>query len=311
MGARTRQRWRRGLGALAFAAAWCLEPVAQADPKDDAAEAYDKGAAAYDKGDFAVAATQLARADEIAPSAVTLELALGAALRADDAALGMTLVERVEKRRGTKALDRLADAARRRLASRVGKLGVTCPRAPRCDVTLDGERFEPGAPRYVAVGAREVSVALGAAPQRFDVTIEPGKTVELVPTAPAVAASSPAAPAAGGAETPPRGPDEAADVRVTSGLSPTWFWLGVGLTAVAGGAAAADAGRSAEQRTVVLLAGAGALALATGALGLFFVDWSGGRGSGAASSPVTRAGSPRVDVAIGPGAARVVLGAAF
>ena len=278
---------RRVLALLALLGLPAMPAVARADRKEDAAAAYDRGAAAYDRGDYVVAGRELACADELAPNAVTLELALGAAVKSDDAVLGMMLVERAERRKGIREL--VVNGARKKLAPKVGRIDVTCPDRG-CEVALDGGRIEPGVPRLVLVGAHRVVITRGRAPERFDVTIEAGKTVQLVPGA-RVEPAAPPAVAAPVADTPrPTLPP-----RPVEGPSPAWFWGGVGVTAVVGGAttisaldtaskhdgflrdrsdvAAASAGQDAEQRTVVLLVGTGVVAVVTATLGLFFVHW--------------------------------------
>lgn len=280
---------------VAFVAAF--PGTAAADAKEGAAAAYDKGAAAYDRADYATAAIELARADELAPNAVTLELAINAAVRTDDAVLAMTLVERAEKRKGTKALDKAADAARRKLSPKLGKLNVTC--RTECDVKVDGKRFDRSGPRWIAVGTHEVTIEIGGAVQRSEVVIEGGKTVELLPT------SMPAAPVEPKPAPKPPEPAPPPKPAESRGPSPTWFWIGLGATAIAGGATvvsgldtaskhdaflkdrsdqdAANAGKAADQRTVILIAGTGVLAAATAALGLFVVDWKGPSSSSSAS----------------------------
>jgi hypothetical protein len=310
---------RLGAGFTLALALFLSAAPALADAKEDAAEAYDKGAAAYDKGDYPLAATQLARADELAPNGVTLELALGAVLRADDPVLGMTLVERAEKRKGGKSLDKLVDAARRKFGARAGKLNVACrvespvgDRQGQCEVKVDGKRFERGGARWVSVGVHDVVIDIGGALQKSEVTIEGGKTVELVPTAP-VSSGEPKPPPqeTKPPETKPEPPKPKPPAE-SDGISPTWFWVGLGATAVVGGVGlvsgldtaskydefakdrsneeASSAGQSAQTRTIVLLAGTGVLAVATAAIGLFFVDWD---SRAAPSSSSAGAGRPR------------------
>jgi hypothetical protein len=287
---------RRGLAAaLVFVSASLglgSPRLARAGEPGAAALAYDRGAAAYDRGDYPTAATELARADELSPNDVALTLAIGAALRTGDAVLTMTLVDRAESRRPrAKDLDAMTDAARRKVAGSVGKLRILCPKAP-CEATLDGAAFEAGKNRgrFVRVGPHHVAVtplspdgSAGATePETFDVSIEGGKTVELIATARFDKTPAPAA--------------APADRR----LSPTWFWLGAGATAVLGAASvvsgvdtaskhdafardrsnadAADAGRSADHRTTGLVIGTAALAVITGAVGLWLVDWKQGQG---------------------------------
>ena len=54
-----------------------------ADAKDleGARAAYDRGAAAYDAGNYELAASELTRADDLAPNDIALELALKAAVK--------------------------------------------------------------------------------------------------------------------------------------------------------------------------------------------------------------------------------------
>jgi hypothetical protein len=301
---------RRALGALLMALGVTLAPAVRADAKEDAAAAYDRGAAAYDRGEFGVASRELARADELAPNPVALELAILASVRTDDAPLGMTLLERARERRGVKAS--VQREARRALAPKVGKLDVRCPAAAsRCDVVVDGARFEPGGPRFVAVGTHKVTVTLARgsdarpppAAEELEVVIESGKTVEVLPplapeSSPSALAPSPSPSPAPRTATPARAP-EAKDAS-GGGLGPIWFWIGLGATVVVSGgavvsgidtaskhdaflrdrsdAAAADAGRAADQRTIFLVGTSAVLAVGTALLGLVFVDWKKGAG---------------------------------
>lgn len=278
------------LGAAAWPMAARAEPEAM---KEEAAASYDRGAAAYDKGDFARAAVELSRADDLAPNGVTLALALDAAVRAGDAVLSMTLAERADSRAMTPALDQASHLARRTFASKVGRVSVVCPAPSPCTATLDDAEFPTGKVQFVLVGTHRIRVGRDAAIETFTVVTEPGKTVEVVPTAQrdrsvAVAPETPPAPA--------------------SGLAPAWFFVGVGLTAALGAGtiasgldtlrahrvynadksdvSAADAGESAMVRTNVLLVAAGATALATAAIGVFAVRWGGGRSSVATTGQV-------------------------
>src|SRR5688572_108186 len=113
---------RAVLVAAAFAASLIAGPVTAEDALDAAKRAYDRGAAAYDSGDYAVAAAELTRADEIVASDVTLELALRAAVKADDPRLSMRLVDRAEGRTKSASLTAAADAAKAKMAPRTGRV---------------------------------------------------------------------------------------------------------------------------------------------------------------------------------------------
>src|SRR5262249_30308245 len=96
---RPRRRMRRPfLCAATFALIGSMRAAhANEPPLDAARQAYDRGATAFDNKDYATAARELARADDLVPNNVALVTALKAALRADDAVLGMTLAERADE----------------------------------------------------------------------------------------------------------------------------------------------------------------------------------------------------------------------
>lgn len=278
------------LAAASWPAAAHAEPEAT---KEDAAASYDRGAAAYDKGDFVRAAAELARADDLAPNGVTLALALDAAVRAGDAVLSMTLAERADSRAMTPALDQASHLARRTFASKVGRVSVVCPAPAPCSATLDDAEFPTGKLQFVLVGTHRLRVVREAAVETFTVVTEPGKTVEVVPTAQRDR----------GLTVAPR-PAPAPQ----SGIAPAWFFVGVGITAALGAgtiasgldtlrahraynadksdATVAESGESAMVRTNVLLVATGVTALATAAIGVFAVRWGGGRSSVATTGQV-------------------------
>lgn len=271
-----------------------------ADVEEEAAAAYDRGASAYDRGDFTAASTELARADELAPNDVTLELALNAAARTTDAVAAMKLVERAEKRaHASKRLTSVTDVVRKRFAASVGRINIACSGEPACAAAVDDTPIEVNHATLVAAGKHRVTITRAGSRETHDVVIDGGKTVELLAT---VSAAPPTQGAGGSGgdsirEEPPRG------------ISPVWFWVGAGVTVAVGGATAFSAldtasthdafaadrsnadlsndGKSAERRTVVLGAVAGVLAITTVVLGTVLVDWNRGK------------------VAIGPGAMRV------
>jgi hypothetical protein len=279
-------------GSVVAALVLSTTPSRATGPNDDAAAHYDRGASAFDRGDFPRAAAELARADELAPNGVTLELALSAVLKTDDAALAMTLAERADTREFTKKLDAAAHAARRKFAARVGRLSVVCPQAP-CSASLDGAAFEIGRVQYVAVGRHEVKIVRGTRVETDSIDVAAGKTIQLVPKA--IEEKPRDTP------PPPAPKDEATTVE------PLWFWVGVGITATFGAASivsgvdalnrhddfesdrsdadAAAGGRSAQTRTNILFVATGVAAAATAAVGIFLVRWNGTKGSAAILGP--------------------------
>lgn len=287
------------IGALLGAVVVIAPRIAgAADVEEEAAAAYDRGASAYDRGDFTTAATELARADELAPNDVTLELALNAAARTSDPVAAMKLVERAEKRaHASKRLTSAADVVRKRFASSVGRINITCSGEPACEAAVDDHPIEVNRATVVVAGKHRVTITRAGSHETHDVVIDGGKTVELLATV-------------SSAPSQPSGDSRRDEAPSTRGVSPVWFWVGAGATVAIGGATALSAldtasthddfgadrsnvdlsneGKSAERRTVVLGAVTGVVAVSTAVLGLLLVDWN--RNS---------------KVAIGPGAMRI------
>ena len=260
----------------------CSAGVARADDVQAARAAYDRGAAAYDAREYTVATTELARADELTPNDVVLELALKAAAKGDDARLGMRLVLRAESRKPSGALAVAASAARDALATKVGTITPSCPGSAKCTATIDAGDVPVGQPTLVLVGThRVVLVSDGGVREGFDARVDPTVNVEVKASAPRV--------------VPPIGPKEASPVVASSGLSPTWFWIGLGVSAALGGVTIGsavdtknkhddflaspsnhrqDSGESAQLRTTVFAGVTAASAVATALLGAVFVQWS-------------------------------------
>jgi len=258
-----------------------------------AREAYDRGTAAYDRGDFATAARELAAADALAPSPIALQAGLDAALRADDPVIGMELLDRTARLTPSGELASLVQTARARFAHRTGRVRVACGAAP-CVCTVDGANVESRA--YVRIGAHAITIQSGGRTEQRVIDVHDGETIDLAPSPAPVPA------------LPPR-----------SGLSPAWFFVGVGATAVLAGATtwsgidtskqhsdfeklncaqsriacvnAASDGNAAQTRTNVLLGATAVVGLATAAVGVFLVRWRTGAvvsvglvGSGAGAS---------------------------
>lgn len=291
--------------AAVLACAFAFPRPARADEAGAAHAAYDRGAAAFARKSYAEAAREFASADELSASDAALSSALAAALLADDAVLGMALVERAEGRAGAGGdVAAAAKRAREKLAPRAGRLHVECAKEAACSVRVDGAPFTAGAPRWVAAGRHFVQIAQAGASADRDVTVAAGSTLELVappppPPAPAAAAGPPvAASAPVPAAVAPPAPASSAPAPAGdggSGLSPAWFFAGVGLTAAAGVLAVVSgvdtldkhgqweqsgdpgvnsAGRAAQTRTNALLAVTGGFGLATLGVGLFGTRWT-------------------------------------
>jgi hypothetical protein len=296
---------RLGLRTLALCvwftgSAWAQDDAAIAQARDS----YDRGAAAYDAKDYARAAAELARADELVPNATVLELALQAAVRAHDAPTAMELVERVEKRVPESApLYAHARAARSKLARDAATITPVCP-APVvfCTATIDGRLAPIAGRRWVRPGEHAVEMTADGAPEKQTVTVTAGGSVEVKPTP---APTKPPAPVAAPAPTPAAAPvvhkemaaGPAPSQRRDSGLTPVWFWVGTAVTVGVGAATVwsgldtqskHDAfaahptletqgdGRDAQLRTNILGVVAAACGVTTAALGIFAVSWGKG-----------------------------------
>ena len=306
---------QRGLRASLLAALLVAPALARADDPEAAHQAYDRGKAAFDARRWAEAAGEFARADALAPNPVALESALKAAVLAEDPLLAMTLADRAESRSGAgEAVLGAAKKARARFADRTGKLLVRCAAARRCTVNVDADPFPVEQRRWVKAGDHAVEISAEGKTSRYTVKVEGAMTLEwsepaaASPEGPPPAASvapppsaAPPAPSAAplavlavlppAAIAPPAPPP--AEPAPQTGLSPAWFWAGLGLSAVAGGLSVASgldtlakhddfmsgvtdssvAGRAAQTRTNVLLGVTGAFGLSTAALGLFAVRW--------------------------------------
>jgi hypothetical protein len=331
---------------------------AWADDREEARRAYDQGTVAHKRGDYAEAATQFARADELAPSSIALRAALDEAVRARNCVLGAELLERSKRGPSDTPLSRSVGAAEGAFRGCAGRVVVHCPEGRACQATLDGKPMAPGKPTWSRVGQRTLLLQVDdrTLPPR-QVEIKPDETLDIpvpVPEEPASPPPVPAprsegtAPIRGEAEpTPPSEPHPAPSPRSSvptsrteapmprpagpadppagerppsaSGLSPVWFWIGVGGSALLGGATALSAvdtmdkhnqfvgnscaevanppcsslsteGSSAQLRTNILIAGTAVVAVVTIVVGAAFTRWStpGGRtafrpGSGAAT----------------------------
>ena len=205
---------------------------ADALASDDARSAYDRGAAAHARGDYRAAASEMARADALAPNLVALKAALDEALLADDPELGMQLVERSRARaRGDATIAPSVNDAIARFAARTGRVRVDCTGRP-CRVSIDARPVDLAAPAIVLAGPHRVAIDVGGAVTTKDIVVPGTHEVDVVLPPP----PPPATP-------PPPPPTPVATQHPTEdskGLSPAWFVTALGATAVAGGLAIAS-----------------------------------------------------------------------
>jgi len=208
--------------------------VARADATREAGEAYDEGARAYDARDYATASQRFALADEKVPSGRALELAMASALLAGEASLGMDLVVRAERRSVDGSLAALAARLRKRFAGAVGSVTLVCAKGRGCKGTLEGRALTAGLPRHAVPGPHTVEITRDdGSTLAVSVSLSPGE--DTIATEPSTG-PAPAAP-------PERPRAEAPSAR--DGLSPVYFGVGAGLTAVGIGAAVGLTARTA------------------------------------------------------------------
>jgi hypothetical protein len=313
---------RRRLASIV--AMLALPCSAFADDRDDARRAYDLGTAAHKRGDYAEAAIQFARADELAPSSVALRAALDEAVRAHDCVLGAELLERSKRSPSEPSLARSLKAAEGSFRGCAGRIVLHCPEGRSCRGALDGRPLTPEKPVWSTIGSRSLTVEVEdhtLAPRTVE--IKPDETLDVPLTAPATlappaptqpppsenAAAISSAPQVPTARTEPPAPARprdapAAETQTSAhGLSPAWFWVGLGSTLLLGGATAMSGfdtqskhnefvtdgcpqvasapcgglssdGSSAQLRTNVLIASTAVVALVTVVVGVGFTRWS-------------------------------------
>lgn len=290
----------KGLRALSLAllvAATSVtgSPLAFADDEADtkaAHEAYERGARAFGQGSYAVAATEFARADELGPTPAALEMALKASILAEDPVLAMTLVDRAAARPANASVAAQVARAKDRFSDKVARLSITCP-AP-CSAKVGAEPAALGVARYYRAGNYVIEITAGGPPELFAVQLPAGADVQWKPPpkAPPVDTSAPATPSSSASAsaivTASARPSAAPLAPPPQALSPAWFAVGLGVTAVAGGLAigfgvdtlskhdafllqrsdaGASAGLDAQLRTNVFFGVTAATAVATAVLG--------------------------------------------
>lgn len=264
-----------------------------------AAEEYDKGRRSYVSGEYAEAAIHFENAYNDAPTPEALRNAIRARVGAKQLARAATLSalakERYEKDGPT---FELAQKTLKEAEPLTHAVVVTC--TPECAIATDGKVAGFGAATrtklYLDPGPHDLVITFsGDRSKRAHVEAKAAGKEELAFDAPKEAPRPPPE------ETKVKPPPDVVVV-TRKPLSPWVFWVGVGLTAVAGGAAVysgidaqenpgPDAvkracvgqgdtcpeyqqGKDAEFRTNVLLGVTGGLALVTGVVGLFLTQWS-------------------------------------
>lgn len=300
-----------------------------------AAEAFDKGREAYKAEEYVEAAEQFEKADGNAPSSAALELAIRARDKAGELDRAATLLALALKRHpDDDNLLKLVPDIQKRAAEKLFELSASCDQP--CDLTVGGKIMHgaPSTQRTLFVQPGAVTVRAGWSDNRSDskqIQAEAAGKGEVSFVAPATAAGQDMAkePTEAVAPDPSTAPDPTKDQgpeKKSSGLPPALFFVGAGLTVVAGGITVwsgidtvnnpgADAvkqacagkgeecgpyqeGLSKQRRTNVLIGVTAGLGVATVLVGALFTDWSGGK----SSAPPQEAGKlfrPRV-AGVGP-----------
>ncbi len=220
----------------------------------------------------------------------------------------------MERARGRDAVRELAETATTRFLPRLARVGVQCDGASPCSAALDGTPVALSSALWVSPGPHvlELTTARGSEKRALWLVAGEYQLVTLAKSSeaggatitkesrPASAASPTPAPPSAPFTAPPETPSEGAASSRGGGVSPAWFWAGVGATALLGGVSlasgldtlgrhdtfignrmdsSANDGLDAQRRTNVLLVGTAAAALVTTFVGLFVVRWSGQFGS--------------------------------
>ena len=222
--------------------AFAVDEAADPTPAQvrNAAEAFDRGREAYKSEDYLEAAEQFESAFANAPSPPALELAIRARDKAGQIDRAATLAALALARYpDDSSIQKVAPAIVENARVELFELKLSCD--DPCDVTVAG-KLAPGrraTDRTVFVGPGKYTVRAGWSDDRsLSKSIEASKgasgTLEFqAPEVPVAAAPVVAAPPA----EPPVGDKPADDgaSQKSGSWSPTVFWVGVGVTAVATG----------------------------------------------------------------------------
>ena len=301
----------RYLTSVALAALLMAPAIASAQDQPTpaqiraAAEAFDRGREAYKAEQYQEAAEQFERADANAPSATALELAIRSRDRAGNNDRAATLAALALARHPeNSALSSLATEVLDRTKPGLFELKVLC--AEPCELVADSKIVHGARATertvYLLPGSHAVVADFGegrTTSQSFEaVETNAGEVTFELPVQPVEADTTPAS--VDPDPDPPPTHDQGTQEK-TSGWSPTVFWVGAGLTAVAGGVtiwSGVDTinnpgaervrnecsdedcqlykdGVAKQNRTNVLIGVTGALGLATILVGALATDWSG------------------------------------
>ena len=296
------------ISAFAVALALTLSPVAAFAEEDLAAAsaAFAEAQRAQLRGDYSRAAELFEVAYQAAPSPAALRSAIRNREQSGQTVRAATLALRaLEKYPSDQETRQLAESVLATSTSRLARVRVRCNEP--CLVVADGglvsESPRENVEFFMSTGQHSIEAQWNGRPSvtrtvdsspgailSFDFTAPPAPPPEETPppaTESSVVMSGPAAPPA---------PADSRRSSSSGGLSPAVFWVGTGLTVIAGGALAwsgldtlskrdeyeenptrerYDEGVGLERRTNILAAVTGGLGISTLAIGLFATDWGG------------------------------------
>ena len=291
-----------------------------------AAEAdFTRGREAYKAGEFVEAAEHFESADGHAPNDKVLELAISARDKAGNADRAATLAQLgLETYPNSERIKKVAAPLVDKGHAELLQVTVECDEP--CTL-LDGTRIVHGAPavrRTIFLMPGDHAIRAGWSDERTmsqNVSGAAGESSAITFKAPPVPKKEAAAAPLGAA-----GADPGVESSSSRVLSPLYFLIGAGATAVLGGVtiwsgidaqnnpgpdAVRDAcfnnqpscnslynqGRDAQTRTNILIGATSVVGAATAVVGIFFTDWSGKKQSESSATVV-----PWVSYASGPAA---------
>lgn len=207
-----------------------------------AAEAFDKGREAYKAEDYVEAAEQFERADNNAPSAAALELAVRSRDRAGELDRAATLLALGLKRYpDQESLVKISSDLSKRASATLFQLTANCDMP--CELTVGGKLVHgaPDTQRVLYLQPGKFTLRAGWSDDRNDskrVEAEAGGHGEVYFVAPpSPAAKSMSKEPDEPVTAPPAAsqPDRDEGTKKSGGWSPMVFYVGAGLTAVLGG----------------------------------------------------------------------------
>lgn len=266
-------------------------PAAAQDSKAEAAQRFKEGEKAFKRHEYAAAAKAFEEAHAIAPHPAALFNAATAHQKAGDLVRAANLCARYLR-------DAPEDDSRREKANVL--IGELMPKLGRIqvkdrgakNVELDGKAVDAET-TYVDPGDHTVSGEFGDKTVQRKLTVVAGSLVKVALDPPK---REGAALEEEGDDAPAKAPEPDATQKADKGLSPTLFYVGLGVTAVVGGVTlwsgldtnkardeydadptpeGLDEGRAKQSRTNLLLGATAVAGVGTAVVGLFLTNWKG------------------------------------